>query len=512
MPSRNYTKIEKTIAETGFFSEYLPPCFRLVSSALHHAPPAHCDLIAPYSFTMSRYNRNDARRNIYIPEIGSYITARNYIRQENILKELIEFTEEKDVSFSPILGENDTIMRHEQSYGEEPFSAEDFPSNYIENVAKKIMRSTGARKILKLDISNCFSSFYMHLIPAILLGIDDAEINYNKYLVNSSDGAINSSYHKYRELDAIIRRQNQNRTNGLLAGSLYSKIIAEAFLTRIDIELIDAGLNFSRYVDDYEVYLYDDDDRSVISIFTNILKRHGLSLNYEKTEIVEFPYYISQNLVKLFDSFTNGIEVIETPELMELFNSFAILERNGTKGSLRYLLKTLERKPIVASDTEVFKAYLITILENNERSLTKACSLLIRNRNTMPLTPEERILIENMLQKHIAHGHDLEALWILFLLISTESLQSNDAIIEKAVGCDNELAQIILLRKGLLSDSQITQIASKAKSWILLYELYADGCITEGEFITKLHLDKNLSMYQHLKQGGIHFCTFEDTL
>ena len=512
MPSRNYTQIEKTIAETGFFSEYLPPCFRLESRALHYAPPAHCDLIEPYSFTMSRYSGNDARRNIYIPEIGSYIATRNYIRQENILKELIEFTENMDVSFSPILGENDTIMRHEQSYGEGPFSVEDFPSNYIENVAKKIVRSAGAKKVLKLDISNCFSSFYMHLIPAILLGIDDAEINYNKYLADSNDATINNSYHKYRELDAIIRRQNQNRTNGLLAGPLYSKIIAEAYLTRIDIELINAGLHFARYVDDYEVYLYDDDDRSVISIFTNILKRHGLSLNNEKTETVDFPYYISQNLVKIFDSFTNGIEVVETSELMELFNSFAVLERNGTKGSLRYLLKTLERNPIVTSDTGVYKAYLVTILENNERSLTKACSLIIRNKDTMSLTLAEQELIKNMLLKHIVDGHDLEALWTLFLLISTESLLDNDTVIEKVIDCGNELAQIVLLRKGLLSDSQITQISAVAKSWILLYELYTDEYITESEFASKLHLDKNLSMYQHLKQARIHFCTFEDVV
>ena len=29
---RNYTTIEKEIAETGFFSEYLPPCFKLDSN------------------------------------------------------------------------------------------------------------------------------------------------------------------------------------------------------------------------------------------------------------------------------------------------------------------------------------------------------------------------------------------------------------------------------------------------------------------------------------------------
>lgn len=61
---RNYTTIEKEIAETGFFPEYLPPCFKLEPKVFLRVPPENCDLIEPYCFTMSRYNNNDARRSI----------------------------------------------------------------------------------------------------------------------------------------------------------------------------------------------------------------------------------------------------------------------------------------------------------------------------------------------------------------------------------------------------------------------------------------------------------------
>ena len=207
---RNYTTIEKEIAETGFFSEYLPPCFKLDPKVFMRSPSENCDLIEPCCFTMSRYNGNDARRSIFIPEIGAYVATRNYIRHENIVKEIIQFTETEEASFSPILGRNDSIMRHEQSYNGTTNNLGNISSDYIENIAKKIVKSTGAKKILKLDISNCFSSFYMHMIPAIMLGVEGADNDYNKFLKNPDDETISDTYKKYRKLDEVYRRQNLN--------------------------------------------------------------------------------------------------------------------------------------------------------------------------------------------------------------------------------------------------------------------------------------------------------------
>ena len=260
---------------------------------------------------MSRYNGNDARRSIFVPEIGAYAVVQNYIKQNHIVKELVEFTENNDASFSPILGKDNSIMRHEQSYGEITTQLEAISSDYIENIAKKIIKSSGARKVLKLDISNCFSSFYMHMIPTILLGVEGAELDYNKFLKNSKDTTISDTYRKYRKLDEVIRRQNLNRTNGLLSGPLTSKIIAEGVLTRIDKELISEGIKFSRYVDDYEVYLFDDNEKMMISIFTRVLKMYGFSLNNEKTEVVDFPYYVAENLEKILRNIGKSVLIIQ---------------------------------------------------------------------------------------------------------------------------------------------------------------------------------------------------------
>ena len=193
---RNYDKIQEEIALTGFFSEYLPPCFSLNSKVLNYPPSQNCDLIAPHSFSMSRFNGNDSRRTIFIPEIGSYLAAYQYMKEKNIIQELIEFTERSKHSFSPILGEDDSIIRHEQVYCPNQ-NVRKLSNDYIANIGKKIIFASGAKKVLKLDISNCFASFYVHMIPAIIFGYKAAQKEYENYQNGNLD---NERYGIYRQL------------------------------------------------------------------------------------------------------------------------------------------------------------------------------------------------------------------------------------------------------------------------------------------------------------------------
>lgn len=500
----DYTRIESDIALNGLFSEYLPPCFKMNRSALCNGPSDHCDLIPPYSFTMSRFSSDGSRRSIYIPEVGSYVVTRNYVKQEHIIDDLIRFTESSNNSFSPILGSEDTIMMHEQVYNSGISSITGNPSDYIENVAKKIIKATGSTRVLKLDIANCYASFYMHMAPAILLGLERADEEYSKTLSRDDTEPIDPVYIRYANLDRIIRQQNLNRTNGILTGPLYSRIIMEAILTRIDIELKEAGLSFSRYSDDYEVYLRTENVDTVISTFEAILKRYGFSLNYEKKQLVDFPYYVIENLSKLFKDHSEGN--LQTEELMSLFDTFQKLEKDGIKGAIRYLLKSIETNPIDTENTELYKAYLLTILASNERSLVKACSILIEHQEKLCLTNQDVDLITQMLTHHIQCGHDLETVWLLYLLIMTNHQLT--CHIDLILDSDNELAQTILLCKNLLTAEHSSRLAHKASSWLLLYELYATGLINEADFIERLKLHHNLSMYQKLKQRNAHFCVF----
>ncbi len=137
----------------------------------------------------------------------------------------------------------------------------------------------------------------------ILLGYDLAEENYKKKLLNLSTDPI---FDVYSKLDSMIRKQNNNQTNGLLVGPILSKLIVEALLTRLDIELKNKNILFSRYMDDYEIYLFKDDEKNIINTFVSVLKKYNLSLNFEKIQIVDFPYYNIENFDKIINLYRGG--------------------------------------------------------------------------------------------------------------------------------------------------------------------------------------------------------------
>lgn len=276
-------------------------------------------------------------------------------------------------------------------------------------------------------------------------------------------------------------------------------------MTRIDMELEAAGFNFVRYVDDYEVFLYDDSEQSTISEFSKKLKIYGFSLNYEKTEVVDFPYYIMENFNKILGEKLN--KTMDTQDIIDIFNSFLEMEKNGTKGAVRFLVKVLQQKGVEVemSNKELYKAYLISVMANNERSLTKACSIFIDNQEAYPLSANDVESINRLLDKHIIYEHDLEVIWLIYLLVKTRNLDAGSPLIGRVVNTQNELAQLILLHNGLLHSDQQVVIKEKAKSWILLYELFARDSLSEEEFAGRLNLHHNLDMYKKFKSKDIHF-------
>ena len=343
------------------------------------------------------------------------------------------------------------------------------------------------------------------MIPAIMLGTEIAEAEYDKSLKRKIDPSIvvDPQYDLYSKLDEVIRRQNLNRTNGLLPGILSSKMIAEALLTRIDKELSANKINFVRYVDDYEVFLYESNEEAVISVFTRILRKYGFTLNFEKNQIVDFPFYIVENFEKILNKKLE--DEIDSSELIDIFNRFLLIEKSGTKGAVRYLLKSLEKYDVRVEKPLLYKSYLLTIMSNEPRSLSKACSILISGKEKYGLLPSDKKTIINMLSQNIKNGNDLETVWLLYLLIETNNLSKGDSIVIDLLNSSSELTWVMLLRKQLLNDSELDLLKERADSWIMLYELYQGGYINESTFVQKLNLNKNISMYQKFKEKGIHF-------
>ena len=403
-------KIEEEFVKDGFFSEYLPNNFNLLSNEkdIFTLPISDKnDYIEPYSYSMSRFSENGKRRIICLPELTSYILTVNYMKNNNVIQDLISISQKTHRSFSPIIQPSGELTKHEQVYTLDITSvtAEEGNSSYLPNIIRKIILAKGAKGVLCLDISNFYASIYTHLIPVIKLGYDETQKQYIAFKENQQNPIISQDYIIYKNLDAIIRTMNGGRTNGMLAGTLISQFIAEALLSCIDNEIEKHEMNFVRYVDDYEVFIYDERDiEKIQNELTTIMAKYHFTFNSEKTKYIDFPYYLTQNLEKVYKKYIG--KKISPPEFMELFNEFFLLEKSGVKGAIRFLVKSLDNRLDIDNHLPLYETYLLDILVNDSRSLVKICELIIKQKNKLNFKNDEIQIILDFLIKHLKnHNH-----------------------------------------------------------------------------------------------------------
>ena len=98
-------------------------------------------------------------------------------------------------------------------------------------------------------------------------------------------------------LDKLLRNTQDGQTLGIPIGSDTSLVVAELLLCTVDVELEKRFKNTCifpfkgfRYSDDYEFTFQNRSDaESALSIIQQVISEFELSINPEKTKIVELP-------------------------------------------------------------------------------------------------------------------------------------------------------------------------------------------------------------------------------
>ncbi|MBW8351814.1 RNA-directed DNA polymerase [Bacillus sp. IITD106] len=509
--TRDHQQVVEEFKYKGFFSEYLPKNFNLESDKIDLFNldfSEKSDFIEPLKFTMSRFTNDEQRRMIYLPELTNYLILLKYMAENNIISELINFSQENDNSFSKILHSNGSISKHEVNYNFTSAADDNdevLKSTFIQNIVEKINRAKGSKGILYIDIANFYGSIYTHVFPAILLGFETSLEQYKFYNANNQDERIKEEYRKYLKLDEKVRLLNGGRTNGLLTGPNVSFVLAEALLTRIDRELNEQGIKFVRYMDDYEIFIFDENSiDKVKSQVTRVLSKYYLSLNNEKTEYRKYPYFKFKNLEKIYQSFTEN--ELESADIIELFNKFFEIEEDGSKGAVKYLVKTID-DGFQTQDFQLFSSFLINVLANDNRSLIKVCELLIREKEHLDINSDFIALIERLIKQYAIAHKDLEVIWLLFLLKNLDINEIHFDTVCKVVESENELAIIIILEEfnSSLTEQIKEKIIEFSNSWILLYQLYLKEYITVEQFKEKSRIKSNFRFYNKLKYKRFSF-------
>ena len=452
------------IKVNGIFSEYLPSGFNLEIEGfnIYGAGATYKDLIEPYSYNMSRLSNSGDRRVIHIPEIAGFISFTNYLRDNrNILEDIIEISHDDYNSLSRIVNEDYEIIDYDLGYGFDNVSVReilpgDAPSQeeeiersiYINNMLLKISKSAGACGVLHVDISGFYRNIYTHALTTIKIGADMAKKAY-------SEKSDSPDYVSFVKLDERVRALNGKRTNGLLVGPYISRVLSEAVLARVDTELRELQLNFIRYADDYEIYIYRADEvEKVKSLIVKIFAKYYFEINNEKTRYEEYPFYVFTNFEKIISSIAGQDKSFNAVNIVELFNKFFKLEKSGEKGAMRYLLKSYKNGYSI-EEKQLYADYLLNILCNDEKSLGLASNIIIDEYE------HERIIISDEFKNtiikkiifEIEKNHDLEIIWLLFLSKYIK-IEIEDNIMYKIINSENDLAKIILIHEW---EEKITQ-------------------------------------------------------
>lgn len=501
-------KLLEELKKRAIFSEYLPENFSIKSENfdVYSAGGSNKDNIEPYQFNMSRLNNKGDRRIVSIPEISSYVALIEFLRQnENILEHIIQLSMNDVRSFSRIVDSNEDIVANDGFYGTSDLNLEIrndgdvswiYEKNrlsFLNNMYKKIEYAQGACGILHIDISEFYRSIYTHSLTAIKIGIEEAEASYR----SNSNGDV---YCLYVKLDGFVRGLNGKRTNGLLVGPYISHVLSEAVLANLDTNLLEEGVEFTRYADDYEIIVrHKEDIETLKSKVNDVFDKYFFRCNTAKTYYEEYPFYIFNNFEHAIKKISND-SAIDSEKTVELFNKFLKMEKEGDKGAIRYLLRR-HKDGYTISDKKLYLAYLLNMLTNDEKALGMVCRIIIEEYRDKNIDIDDTVyqIIFEELEAQILKKHDLEIVWLLYLMKYIDYPIDNP-LFKILLLQVNDLAKIILIYEWeeYMNESLIDKCWQEAKSWILSYQLALKYASKREDFYDKFKIQKSKNFYQKL--------------
>lgn len=477
----------------GYFSEYLPNEFSIYGIKDTFSKNK-VGKVKPYTYSMSKFHIEDHRRNIHVPELISYLAAIEKIEEPNTLDKILRTDENSKHSFSKLMIKNKVVRHSNPSDRTLPLkmgrNIDEDKFNYSFNLVKKIIKSSGAKGILYLDIANFFGNFYTHNITAIFKGEQWALEQYN---LKKNNGVVDPEYTRLEHIDSAIRNMNIGRSHGLLVGPFISKVLAETLMNTIDKEIEKEKIQFVRFMDDYEIFIYEESKIDLITAkIENILNNYGFSLNSEKTNYISFPYSDKNDLTSIFDSSKNELQIVN------IFNRFIEIENTKKqKGAIKYLISRIDE--FDKESNELIISLLVNAIINNPNSTVVAINKLIEKLNKKRIEAHTNRVIESLLaflRICVNNKYDLEQVWIVYAILKIKPNYKFD------FNNLNELAaMVILCETNSISKEYIKEHIGKC--FLLDYELWVRDIITDNDIFGFHELDKK--NYFELKESNFSF-------
>lgn len=237
-------------------------------------------------------------------------------------------------------------------------------SDFVEGQKNCIRTAIGFQYQLKVDIANCYPSMYTHSVTWAICGKKEAKrfLRMDK-TERESEPELQSAYSLGDRMDAFMRFQKNNETNGIVVGPFTSRIFSEIILSALDRLLREKDFIFRRYIDDYKFYFRSKSEASEsVMIIERILSEYNLNLNISKTEITPFPYEQISSLKQSFDS------AVERDGIFGVLNEAALFHKLGEKGAYKYAFKYIRNRQLKTDEFPLLFPLLVNIMILNPKT------------------------------------------------------------------------------------------------------------------------------------------------
>ncbi len=341
---------------------------------------------------------------------------------------------------------------------------------------EKILRSTGHRFVLKIDIAKFYNSIYTHSIPWALHTKPVAKVNQHDRTAFYGNA-----------IDEDCRKMQDGQTVGIPIGPDTSRIISEIILSSID-ESVKARLGYLegvRVIDDYHLYFKTHGDlekgRAAIN---KTLKEYELELNQSKETMFQLPEIINSIWFTAIGEFRFSNKWAQQRQhLISYFDMIVSYSREfPDEHVLVYAMAKLTFTVFNKRNFKIFQSLLLNVLLIEPKILPYIAQILLAYHKKGHGV--NVILVRNSLEELITYhselGNDFEiawALWIAKSLNITLSENIGKVLSENmnpvVILVSLDLFKLGLIPKGLDRTSWKTLLTSgdlSSEYWLVAYE------------------------------------------
>ena len=346
--------------------------------------------------------------------------------------------------------------------------------------SERILRSTGARYLLKADISRFYHSIYTHSIPWALHTKQKAKVNRKDSLFGN-------------KIDKDVRNSQDGQTVGIPIGPDTSRVISEIIGASVDTALWREFGDISgvRLVDDFYLYFKSLSDlERGYSALQNILQEFELALNPAKVEKIELP-------AETFDSrwvleirsfiFRDDKKRRQFNDLISYFDlAFQHSVTFPDEAVLKYSMAKVSQQAISSENWLLYQSLILKTIMAEPKVLPIALEIFLNYQaNGYTL---DRGKIKNTLSTFLAYhsklNHNFEVTWGLWFFKSFQ-FTLDAAIIDLVSKVNNAVVALIALD---LEESSLTKKRFDKSLWLQhlnLNGLYSEHWLLAYEAIIK---------------------------